>query len=128
MPHVLVVEDEAATRRLLQKELSANGFTVTLADDGLAALVTLETLKPDVILCDLQMPNLDGIAFTQAIKANERTRGIPVVFLTANADPRKMIESINVGARFYVTKPFQMKELLWKLRRVVSGTGERAAL
>jgi CheY-like chemotaxis protein len=125
MSHVLVVEDEASTRRLLETELAASGFLVTLAVDGLDALVKLETVRPDVILCDLAMPNLDGVAFTRAIKANEATRQIPVVFLTANSDPRTMIESINVGARFYVTKPFQMKELLAKLHRAALGESGR---
>ena len=125
MPHVLIVDDEASTRRLLQKELAAQGFAVTLAEDGLDALMKLETVTPDAIVCDLGMPNLDGISFTQAIKSNHLTRGIPVLVLTASADPRTMIDSINVGARYYVTKPFQIKDVLGKILRLVGERGER---
>lgn len=127
MPRVLVVEDDAATRRLLQKELEAAGFEVSLAADGLDGLMRLETIMPNVIVCDVNMPKLDGLAFTKAIKTNERTRQIPIIFLTANNDPRVMIEGINVGARFYVTKPFDMKELIWKIRRVLSDAAARSA-
>ena len=125
MAHVLVVEDDPATQRLLQKELAANDFDVTLANDGLDGLMKLETLQPDVIVCDLNMPQLDGLAFAKAIRSNERTRQIPVIFLTANSDPRKVIDGINVGARFYVTKPFEMKELLWKIKRVLPERAEQ---
>ena len=121
MAHVLVVEDDPATQRLLQKELAANDFDVTLANDGLDGLMKLETLQPDVIVCDLNMPQLDGLAFTKAIRSNERTRQIPVIFLTANSDPRKVIDGINVGARFYVTKPFQIDDLLAKVQKALTG-------
>jgi DNA-binding response OmpR family regulator len=67
------------------------------------------------------MPNLDGVEFVKAIKANPVTQKIPVIFLTAKTDPRSMIEGINVGARFYVTKPFQIDDLLAKIRRALSG-------
>jgi DNA-binding response OmpR family regulator len=125
MAHVLVVEDDAATQRLLEKELTAAGFDVTLAHDGLDALMRLETFVPDVVVCDLNMPNLDGMAFTRALKSNERTRQLAVIFLTANSDPRVVIEGINVGARFYITKPFQMNELIWKIRRVLPERAQR---
>ncbi len=125
MPNLLIVEDDASTRRMLETELTANGYQVTLAVDGLDALMQLEKQAPDAILCDIHLPNLDGLAFTQAIKANPATRNIPVLILTADSDPRKMIDGINVGARFYLTKPFEMKELLRKLQRLISGNGER---
>jgi len=126
MPHILVLEDDVATQRLLQKELTAAGFKVTVASDGLDGLMRLEAIVPDLILCDVNMPVLDGLAFTKALKSNERTRQIPVIFLTANSDSRVMIEGINIGARFYVTKPFVMKELIWKIRRALPDSGARA--
>jgi DNA-binding response OmpR family regulator len=67
------------------------------------------------------MPNLDGIEFVRAIKNNQITQKIPVIFLTAKTDPRSMIEGINVGARFYVTKPFQIDDLLTKVKRALAG-------
>jgi DNA-binding response OmpR family regulator len=128
MSHVLVVEDDPSAQRLLQKELAAHDFEVTVASDGLDGLMKLESLQPDVIVCDVNMPNLDGIAFTKALRENDRTRHIPVIFLSASSDPRQIIDGINVGARFYVTKPFQMKELIWKIKRVLpEGTARRRA-
>jgi CheY-like chemotaxis protein len=127
MPHVLVVDDDRATIRLLQKELAAHGFEVSAAVDGLDALAQLESLRPDVILCDLNMPKLDGLALARAVKDNAATRGIPILFLTANNDPRSVIDGINVGARFYITKPFQVKELVWKLKRVCGGADREPA-
>jgi len=119
--HILVIEDEPAVQTLLKKGLSAYGFRVTVASDGLDGLMKLETLKPDLMICDVMMPNLDGVEFVKAIKANPATQKIPVIFLTAKTDPRSMIEGINVGARFYVTKPFQIDDLLAKIKRALSG-------
>jgi len=119
--HVLILEDDPAVQTLMRKQLTAHGFKVTIATDGLDGLMKLETMKPDILLCDVMMPNLDGIEFVKAIKANTATQKIPVIFLTAKTDPRSMIEGINVGARFYVTKPFQIDDLLAKVRRALSG-------
>ena len=120
---VLVVEDDAETQTLLRKQLSSKGFEVTVAANGLDGLVQLEKAKPDVILCDMNMPELDGVGFVRAIKAKNETRKIPVIFLTASHDPRHMVDGINVGARFYLTKPFDLNELIWKIQRVLAGSG-----
>ena len=120
-PHILVLEDDPAVQTLLRKQLVAHGFRVTCANDGLDGLMKLEQVKPDLLICDVMMPNLDGIEFVKAIKSNSGTQRIPVIFLTAKTDPRSMIEGINVGARFYVTKPFQIDDLLTKIKRALSG-------
>jgi DNA-binding response OmpR family regulator len=120
-PHILVIEDEPVVQVLLRKQLQAHGFRVSTATDGLDGLMKLETLKPDLMICDVMMPNLDGIEFVKAIKNAKAMGEIPVIFLTAKTDPRSMIEGINVGARFYVTKPFQIDDLLSKVRRALAG-------
>lgn len=120
MIHILVLEDDPSVQTLLQKQLVAHGFKVSIATDGLDGLMKLESLKPDLLICDVMMPNLDGIEFVKAIKANSVTQKIPVIFLTAKTDPRSMIEGINVGARFYVTKPFQIDDLLSKIQRALA--------
>lgn len=122
---VLVVEDDAGTQSLLRKQLEAKGFDVTIAENGLDGLMKLEQATPDVIICDVNMPELDGVGFVRAIKAKNETRKIPVIFLTASNDPRHMVDGINVGARFYLTKPFELNELLWKINRVLSPNGSR---
>ena len=122
---VLVVEDDPGTQSLLRKQLESSGFAVTVAKNGLDGLMKLEAGAPDVIVCDMNMPELDGIGFVRAIKAMNETRKIPVIFLTASNDPRHMVDGINVGARFYLTKPFELNELLWKINRVLQGNGGR---
>ena len=119
--HILVLEDDPSVQTLMKKQLTAHGFKVTVAADGLDGLMKLETLQPDLMICDVMMPNLDGIEFVRAIKNNQITQKIPVIFLTAKTDPRSMIDGINVGARFYVTKPFAIDDLLSKVQRALSG-------
>jgi len=118
---ILVLEDEPAVQTLILKQLTAQNFEVTVASDGLDGLMKLEGLRPDLIICDVMMPNLDGMEFVKAIKSNNGTQQIPVIFLTAKTDPRSMIDGINVGARFYVTKPFQLDDLLAKIQRALGG-------
>ncbi len=117
--HILVIEDDPSVQMLLKKQLAANGFSVTVATDGLDGLMKLETLRPDLMICDVMMPNLDGLEFAKAIKSHDQTKGIPIIFLTAKSDPRSMIEGINVGARFYVTKPFQIEDLVTKVQKAL---------
>ncbi len=119
--HALVIEDEFAVQTLLKKQLTAHGFQVTIAGDGLDGLMKLEGSKPDLIICDVMMPNLDGMGFVKAIKSHSDTQQIPVIVLTAKTDPRSMIDGINVGARFYVTKPFAIDDLLSKVNRALAG-------
>jgi DNA-binding response OmpR family regulator len=119
--HILVLEDDPSVQMLMKKQLTAHGFQVTTASDGLDGLMKLEQVKPDLIICDVMMPNLDGIEFVKAVKGHGDTQRIPVIFLTAKTDPRSMIDGINVGARFYVTKPFAIDDLLSKVARALSG-------
>jgi DNA-binding response OmpR family regulator len=121
---VLVVDDDPPTRILLRKQLTAKGFEVLLAGNGLEALQVLEQSLPDLIICDMTMPELDGIGFVKAIKAKSETRNIPVIFLTASNDARHMVDGINVGARYYLTKPFEVNELVWKINRVLKRTDQ----
>ncbi len=118
--NILVIEDDPSVRLLLEKSLAAKGFEVRSAEDGLSALTLLESYTPDLMIVDVMMPRLDGITFVRAIKNHENTNPIPVIFLTAKNDPKSMIEGINMGARFYVTKPFQMDELVAKVKKALT--------
>jgi len=117
---ILVVEDDPATRSVLDKTLSAHGFEVTLASDGLAALEQIEAGPWALAIVDIMMPRLDGITFVEAIKARDETRGIPVIFLTSKNDPGTMTQGIRAGAKYYVTKPFRVEDLLSKVRRALT--------
>src|SRR5262245_59677559 len=107
----LVLEDDDSMRTLVRKLLESEGFTVETVGDGLEGLMKLETLKPHIVICDMMMPNLDGLTFTKAIKAHEHTKEIPVIFLTAKSDARSFTDGMAAGARFYVGKPFKHDEL-----------------
>ena len=120
---ILVIEDDPAVQTLVRKALGMYGFAVQVADDGLDGLMKLEAMKPDLIIIDMMMPRLDGMTFVKAIKGRGETRGIPVIFLTAKSDPKSMIEGINVGARFYVTKPFQIDDLIGKVQKALKVGG-----
>ena len=122
---ILLIEDEDNVRQMVSRLLTKNHYVVKEAVDGLDGLRLLENGEPDLIIVDVMMPNLDGMTFTRALKTRRETSTIPVIFLTAKGDPRSMIEGINVGAKFYVTKPFQMEDLLSKVRKVLSERGHR---
>jgi sigma-B regulation protein RsbU (phosphoserine phosphatase) len=117
--NILLVEDEAHVRQMVARLLTKHDYEVREAVDGLDALRVLEDYRPDLIIVDVMMPILDGLTFTKALKNRRETRSIPVIFLTAKSDPHSMIEGINVGAKFYVTKPFQIEDILGKVRRVL---------
>jgi len=120
---ILIIEDESHVRQMVARLLTKNDYVVREAVDGLDGLRVLEDYRPDLIIVDVMMPILDGLTFTKALKNRRETRGIPVIFLTAKSDPHSMIEGINVGAKFYVTKPFQIEDILSKVRRVLNEKG-----
>ena len=117
---ILIIEDDPSVRTLLEKTLGSKGYSISTADDGLAALTMLEELEPDLMIVDIMMPRLDGMTFVKAVKSNTQTAQIPIIFLTAKNDPKTMIQGINFGARFYITKPFQIDELVTKVEKALS--------
>jgi len=117
---ILILEDDPSVRTLLVKTLSARGYEVRSAEDGLAGLTMLEAWTPDLLIVDVMMPRLDGMTFVRAIKARGETKPIPVIFLTAKNDPKSMIAGINLGARYYITKPFVVEELISKIQKALT--------
>jgi CheY-like chemotaxis protein len=117
MPAVLVIEDETAIRRNLSRLLTAEGYRVITAADGVNGVVIAREQRPDLILCDILMPRMDGYAVLAALAADTATAAIPFVFLTASADKDDRSKGLASGARDYVTKPFKLAELLAVVRR-----------
>jgi len=116
---ILVVEDDEAVRTLVARQLGAE-YTVHQAADAQAALVVLGKIKtPDLILCDVMMPGMTGIQLAKHLKAQDAFKQVPIIFLTAKTGVLDVIEGINSGARHYITKPFNMKELLDKVAKAI---------
>lgn len=111
-PKVLVVDDIAANRELLQGHLDDLGYEVREAKDGVEALDVVAAEEPDLILLDIDMPRLDGIAVCEQLKAHPIRRLIPIVILTASNDRGTRLRGIAAGADDYLSKPFDSKELL----------------
>ncbi|MHA6729469.1 response regulator [Devosia sp. A369] len=112
-PLILCVEDEEDLRRDIADELSEAGYAVIEASDGAEALQQLETQRPDLILCDISMPGLNGHAVLQATQAKGGEHaGIPFVFLSALADPREVVAGKRLGADDYLVKPIDYDLLL----------------
>ena len=115
-PKVLVVDDMAANRELLQGHLDDLGYDVREARDGVEALEAVAAEEPDLILLDIDMPRLDGIAVCEQLKAHPTRRLIPIVILTASNDRSTKLRGIAAGADDYLSKPFDAKELLIRTR------------
>jgi DNA-binding response OmpR family regulator len=118
---VFVVDDDVALRALLAKALEAKGYQVAQAADGMAAseLLGRMTRPPDLLICDVMMPVIDGFSFARLIKRQAALRGMPLIFLTARAHPQDLVCGVNLGARHYVQKPFNMKQLMEKVERAL---------
>ncbi|MEU9165945.1 response regulator [Streptomyces sp. NPDC048424] len=116
MIKVLVVEDDAQLVRALKINLEARKFGVETASDGNTALRLAATRKPNVILLDLGLPDIDGI---DVIKEVRETNGVPILVLSARHTSEEKIRALDAGADDYVTKPFSMDELLARLRAAV---------
>jgi DNA-binding response OmpR family regulator len=111
MTRVLVIDDEAPIRLLCRVNLEAEGMEVLEASDGPTGLEQAQAERPDVILLDVMMPGLDGWRVAERLLDDDRTRDIPVIFLTARAEFRDRARGLDIGGVDYVTKPFNPLEL-----------------
>ncbi|MEA5115301.1 MAG: response regulator [Geobacteraceae bacterium] len=109
---ILVVDDSPANIKLLTDMLTQWGHRVCAADDGLLALRMVKSARPDLVLLDVVMPNMDGFKVCQYLKASVDTRDIPVIFMTSLADTKDKVRGFRLGAADYITKPFQAEEVL----------------
>ena len=112
MASILVVEDDPTIRELVRLHLSSASYEVLTAVDGLQGLQFAVSHLPDMIVSDVQMPNMDGFGMLAAVRANERTASIPVIFLTALDDRESFRKSMNLGADDFLTKPVKRADLL----------------
>ena len=119
MQTVLVIEDEAPLRANIVRILSAEGFRVVSAADGDEGLVRVREARPDLVICDILMPRMDGFGVLAALRSGPDTAAIPFIFLTASADKDDLARGLRSGANEYVTKPFRIADLLAAVRRLL---------
>jgi two-component system phosphate regulon response regulator PhoB len=119
MPAVLVVEDEPAIAELIAVNLRHNGFRPTWAMDSVSAQREIDAAVPDLILLDWMLPGESGLSLAKRWRANERTKGVPLIMLTARGDEADRVAGLDAGADDYIAKPFSTKELLARVRAVL---------
>ena len=122
MPRVLVVDDDRVIQQLLEVNLELEGYEVVgTASDGREALDKIAKLKPDLVILDIMMPKMDGMAVCRHLKADPETAKIPVILLSARAQDMDIRDGLDIGANAYLTKPFDPVELLDVVGRLLKG-------
>jgi two-component system phosphate regulon response regulator OmpR len=115
-PHLLVVDDDARLRELLRRYLADNGFRVTTAGDAGEARANLASFEFDLVVLDVMMPGESGLDLTRALRREGR---VPILLLTAMAEPEDRINGLEQGADDYLSKPFEPRELVLRIRNIL---------
>jgi len=116
---ILVVDDMEAVRTSVCALLQHFGFAnIVEAEDGCQALDIIKSNKIDLLITDLDMPNMDGIELVRAIRSDDSLKALPVLFLTADAEKNSIVEAVQAGVDDYLLKPFTMKVLEQKIRKI----------
>jgi diguanylate cyclase (GGDEF)-like protein len=116
---ILVIEDDPSLQVLLRMQLEKSGYGVAVAGDGEEGLQAVEAAPPDLILMDVMMPKMDGHEVCRRLKSNQRTRQIPIIMLTSKAGTDDRVQGLDYGANDYVTKPYEFRELLMRVRNLI---------
>ncbi len=119
-PNILIVDDTFQNLQILADMLSQSGYSVTGAPDGPTALMIARNNPPDLILLDIRMPDMDGYEVCTQLKSDEKTKGIPVIFLSALDELQDKIKGFSIGGADYMTKPFQDEEVLARVNTHIS--------
>ena len=122
MKRILLIEDNHSLREEIINVLELEGFDIVTAETGRVGLARLAEQIPDLVLCDLMMPDMDGYETIQAIRSNPATRTLGVILLTARDDEQCRTRGAEVGADDYVTKPFRIPDLLNAVQAVLKKT------
>ena len=112
MSTILIIEDEEQQRTNLQGVLERAGYTVLAAPDGASGIEVARTSSPDLIICDIDMPGLNGFQTLKVLKEDDRTKGLPFVFLTGSSDAMAGRLGRKLGAEEFIEKPFSFSKLL----------------
>jgi two-component system, OmpR family, phosphate regulon response regulator PhoB len=118
-PFVLIVEDDAALHTLLKYNVESEGFEVGVAEDGEIALLMVEERLPDLVILDWTLPKVSGIEVCRRLRQRSASQNVPIIMLTARGDESERVRGLDTGADDYVVKPFDMSELLARVRAVL---------
>lgn len=128
MSKVLIVEDEANIRQLVKYNLEKESFQVLEAEDGLLGLRLAKAEKPDLVLLDLMLPQMDGLEVCRSLKGNPATAALPIIMLTAKSEEIDKVIGLELGADDYMTKPFSPRELVARVKAVLRRSQKEASL
>ena len=116
---VLVVDDSITVRKISEKFLTSNNYSVLSAKDGIDALSVLEDHTPDVILLDIEMPRMNGYDLLQHVRQDERMKTIPIIMITSRTGEKHKIKALELGANAYFGKPYNETELLSQIEKLL---------
>jgi len=119
---ILVVDDSSTVRKFVSVSLNMQGFTVITACDGMDALEKLPSSKVDLLITDLNMPNMDGFELIKALRENPEYHELPVIILTALSDPGSREHGARLGVHSYLVKPFSLEKIQSEVSKYVSWT------
>jgi adenylate cyclase len=118
-PRILIVDDVPANVHILQSRLAANGYDIVTATDGEAALAAVKETQPDLILLDVMMPKIDGIEVCRRLRADASLPFIPIIMVTAKADPKDVVAGLEAGGDEYLTKPVDQPALVARVKSML---------
>jgi two-component system alkaline phosphatase synthesis response regulator PhoP len=122
MPRILAVDDEPNIVRLIQVNLERHGYQVETANNGAQALAKIKANRPDLLVSDVMMPEMDGFELLANVRRDPSLMDLPVIMLTAKAQDKDVLEGYKTGADMYLTKPFNPQELLAFVKRILSSS------
>lgn len=126
MPRILAVDDEPNIVRLIQVNLERDGYTVETANNGAQALAKIRNNRPDLLVSDVMMPEMDGFELLANVRRDPMLADLPVIMLTAKAQDKDVMEGYTRGADMYLTKPFNPMELKQFVKRILSSVSEES--
>lgn len=124
---ILVVDDEVSIRELVTFNLQKEGYTVVEADNGVSAVSIAKNNKPDLVVLDLMLPEMDGLEVCRTLKSQQDTTAIPIIMLTAKNEEIDKIIGLELGADDYLTKPFSPRELVARVKAVLRRSHKESA-
>jgi len=122
MPRILIIDDDPLISEIVTVNLEIAGYQVTHASDGIKGQALAIQITPDMIILDLMLPQVDGYTVCQRLRRDDRTADIPVLMLTAMSQTQNKVEGFNAGADDYLTKPFELEEMLARIRALLRRT------